>query len=131
MRMLIGFVLTFAPPFEPPNVITEIDSGNQSRLAQSHQIAIDGRPIVAQGRERRRDVGVAERSCRLPQLMQDGQPSVRTAQTGVVEAARQIQRSALVCLIFIRPLLCKARKARAMARSRHDEQFRMVGQLEV
>ena len=74
MRMLFGLVPAFAPPFEPPNVIAEIEPGDDAGLAQSHQIAIDGRPIVAQGPQRRRDFGVAQWSCRLPQLMQDGQP---------------------------------------------------------
>lgn len=55
MLLLGGIIFAVTPPFEPPNVVAEIDSGEQAGLTQSYSIAIDHRQVAPVSTRCRRD----------------------------------------------------------------------------
>lgn len=81
VRMLAGHFASGSPHFKSPNMISQLNSGEDPSVSQLDQVAIDGRPVKTLGGQKIRNLGMAQRTGRSDEFPHHRNTSRGSAQT--------------------------------------------------
>jgi hypothetical protein len=124
VRVFVNVVVFAITRLEPPDVVSQFHSRNQTGFAQLDKIAIDGGAIESKRCEDRGDFRMAERGRGTTKLAEDGQSCGRAPQTGLSDlcAQRLPLGACLSCLH--QTAFCPDRKSNAAGLADAAEELR-------